>query len=120
MSSASAPHRPRYGTFAAAIAIVFGLFFAYDLFEAIANVIGVVAGINHTNDTSRKLGVALASIPWVLLVVDILLAPVIYAIAFFIGRRRSVLLKAAIFLVALATAAALILSVEEGFSKFFS
>lgn len=112
--------RPKYGVIAAIVAIVFALFFAYDLFEAIANVIGVVGGINHTNQISKDLGLAhVAPIPWLILIVDILLAPVLYAIAFFIGRRRPTLVKAAIFLIALASVAALSLSVEEGFSKFF-
>ncbi len=119
MSEVTAPRRA-YGIPSVIIAVVFGLFFAYDLFEAIANVIGVVGGVTHTNQISKDLGMAqAATIPWLILVVDILLAPVGYAIAFFTGRRKGVLVKAAIFLVALAAVAALSLSVEEGFSKLF-
>jgi hypothetical protein len=121
MTSTDVQTKPKYGVVGAIVAIVFALFFAYDLFEAIANVIGVIGGVNHTNEISKDLGLAqAASIPWLILVVDILLAPVLYAIAFFIGRRRPVLSRAAIFLVALAANAALSLSIEEGFSKFFS
>lgn len=121
MTSVDTQVKTKYGVVAAALAIIFGLFFAYDLFEAIANVIGVVGGVNHTNQISKNLGLPpAATIPWVILVVDILVAPVLYGVAFVIGRRRKLLEKAGFFLIALASSAALSLTVEEGFSKFFS
>jgi hypothetical protein len=120
-TDATAGRRGRYGIVSAAVAIIFGLFFAYDLFEAISNFVLVIAGINHTNQISKDLGLnQSAAIPWAVLIPDLLIAPVVYAIAFVIGRRRGLLARAAIFLIALASAAALILSLEEGFSKFFS
>ena len=110
----------RYGLVSAIVAIIFGLFFAYDLFEAISNFVLVIAGINHTNQISKDLGLSQSAvIPWVVLIPDLLIAPVVYAIAFVVGRRRRLLARAAIFLIALAAAAALILSLEEGFSKFY-
>jgi len=116
-TKSAAPARS-YGRRGAVIAIVFGLLFAYDLFEAIGNVIGVVGGVQHTNEISKSLGLAQsAQVPWSILIADLLVAPVVYAIAFLIGRRAGVLVRAAIFLMAVAAAAALILSIEEGFSK---
>ncbi len=108
----------RYGILGAIVAIFFALFFAYDLFEAIGNVIGVVGGINHTNQISKDLGLApSATIPWAILIAGLRLAPGVYALASLVGRGHGVLAKAAIFLMALAVAAALILGIEEGFSK---
>ncbi|MES2171016.1 MAG: hypothetical protein V4479_09910 [Actinomycetota bacterium] len=110
----------KYGVVGAAIAIVFGLFFAYDLFEAISNVIEVVGGVNHTNSISKLLGLPLASIPWVVLIVDVLVPPVVYALAFVIGRRVGALSKAAIFLIALSVVAAISLGLEGPFARLFS
>ncbi len=119
-TDAESAERGRYGIVSAVIAIIFGLFFAYDLFEAISNFVLVIAGINHTNQISKDLGLSQSAvIPWVILIPDLLIAPVVYAIAFVVGRRRGLLARAAIFLIALAAAAALILSLEEGFSKFY-
>ncbi len=120
-TDAAAGKRGRYGIVSAAVAIIFGLFFAYDLFEAISNFVLVIAGINHTNQISKDLGLARSAVvPWAVLIPDLLIAPVVYALAFAVGRRRGLLARAAIFLIALASAAALILSLEEGFSKFYS
>ena len=108
-----------YGVASVVVAIIFGLFFAWDLFAAISNVIGVVNNVARNNEASATLGLAQQSVPWLLLVVDLLVAPVFYGLAFLLGRRRDLFARAAFFLIALAAAAAFTLSIEEGFSKFF-
>ena len=111
--------RRPYGIPSAIIAIVFALFFAWDLFEAISNVIGVVNNVARNNEASATLGLAQQGVPWLLLIVDLLVAPVFYGLAFLLGRRRDLFARAALLLIALAAVAAFTLSIEEGFSKFF-
>ena len=93
-----------------AIAILFGLFYAYDLFEAISNTFGVTAQIASYNDTAASFGLDPVAVPWVVLVTGLLLPPVVYAGAYFIGRRWPVARLALVFLVGLALVAALTLS----------
>ena len=94
----------------ATIAIAFGLFYAYDLFEAIANTFGVTAQIASYNDTAAAFGLDPIAVPWVVLIAGLLLPPVVYAAAYLLGRRWSALRQALIFLVGLAMVAALTLS----------
>ncbi len=109
---AQASRRGRLGWLSLTVAILFGLFYAYDFFEAISNVVGVTAQINEYNAARGKVDLAPVPTPWALLIVDLLLAPVAYALAFFLGRRNSVFTKILIFSVGLTVVAALTLSVE--------
>ena len=94
------------------IAIAFGLFYVYNLFEAISNVVGVTAQINLYNQARAVVKLDPVPIPWVWLVIDVLLAPVAYALAFVLGRRKPVLLKVLLFAIGLTLVAAMTLSVE--------
>ncbi|GAA1056854.1 hypothetical protein GCM10017608_11300 [Agromyces luteolus] len=86
------------------LAIVFGLFFAYDAWEAVGNLVGM-AGIAST------LGTTLSATGWIVLILAILLPVALFAIAFLIGRRRSALVQAALYLAGLAVSAALYLDI---------
>ena len=94
------------------IAILFGLFYAYDLFEGISNIVGVTAQINSYNEARSVVKLDPVPIPWVWLIIDLLLAPVVYVIAFLLGRRNSVFTKIVIFVVGLTVVAAVTLTVE--------
>lgn len=102
--------RTRIGWLGLAVAILFGLLYAYDLFEAISNLFGVVAQLDEYNAAASDVGLNTVAVPWFLLIANIALAPVIYAVAFVVGRRQRVGLKALIFLAGLAVVAALTLS----------
>ncbi len=102
----------RIGWLSLGVAILFALFFVYDLFEAISNVVGVTSQINLYNQARAVVKLDPVPIPWLWLVIDVLLAPVIYALAFFIGRRRSLLVKVFLFVIGLTLVAAATLSVE--------
>jgi hypothetical protein len=102
----------RIGWLSLAIAILFGLFYVYDLFEAISNVVGVTSQINLYNEARAVVKLAPVPIPWGWLVIDVLLAPVVFALAFVIGRRKAVLLKVLLFVIGLTLVAATTLSVE--------
>ena len=94
------------------IAIAFGLFYVYNLFEAISNVVGVTSQINLYNQARAVVKLAPVPIPWVWLVIDVLLAPIVFALAFVLGRRQPVLLKIMLFAIGLTLVAAMTLSVE--------
>lgn len=86
------------------LAIAFGLFFAYDAWEAVGNLIGI-AGIAST------LGTSVTALGWVVLIAAILLPIALFAAAFLLGRRRTAVVQAALYLAGLAVSAALYLDI---------
>ncbi|MBC7762982.1 MAG: hypothetical protein H7201_14565 [Candidatus Saccharibacteria bacterium] len=110
--NATASRAGRLGWLSITIAIVFGLFYVYNLFEAISNVVGVTSQINLYNQARAVVKLAPVPIPWVWLVIDVLLAPIAFALAFVLGRRKPVLLKVLLFAIGLTLVAAMTLSVE--------
>lgn len=93
---------PRGGRVArAAIAIFFGLFFAYALFQAISNAVSVPAFYD-------VLGLP---VPWWLLILSVAIPPILYLGAFLLARRLALFGQALVFLVALATSYVLWLSI---------
>ena len=102
----------RLGWLRLTLAIVFGLFYAYALFEAISNVVGVTSQINLYNQARAVVKLDPVPIPWLWLAVDVLLAPVVFVFAFFLGRRKPFLLTSFLFVIGLTVVAATSLSVE--------
>lgn len=90
--------------------ILFGLFYAYDLFEAISNVVGVTSQINAYNVDRVKFGLTPVSTPWPLLILDLVVSPVVFVLAFLIGRRRTVFIKIIVFAIGLTVVAAVSLT----------
>lgn len=104
MTDAAAAPRGRYASWPAlAIAIFFGLFYAYDLWEAVGNVL-TLAGV------AAQFGIALSARAWVILVVSVLLPIALFVVAWWLGRRRSYLMQAFLYLVGLTVSAASYLS----------
>lgn len=95
--------RGRYGWLSLVVAALFGLFYAYDVWEAIGNLFGVPAAYQALGLGDR--------VPWWLLWVGVAIPPLAFAVAVFVGRRRNVFGKALIFLVGLAVVAGLTLGV---------
>jgi len=110
--NATASRAGRLGWLSITIAIVFGLFYVYNLFEAISNVVGVTSQINLYNQARAVVKLDPVPIPWGWLVIDVLLAPVAFALAFVLGRRKPVLVKVLLFVIGLTLVAAMTLSVE--------
>jgi hypothetical protein len=108
----TAAKRPpvKIGWLSIGIAIVFGLFYAYDLFEAVSNVVGLTAQIADDNKVREAVDLAPHAVPWALLVADLLVAPVVFVVAFLLGRRRNVLQRAVLLAVGLAAVSAISLS----------
>ncbi|ROS54833.1 hypothetical protein [Frigoribacterium sp. PhB24] len=73
-----------------AVAIVFAVFFAFDLFEAISNLVLVPQVFTQNNDFYRENGLdgLVVSPPWVPLIVGVVVPPVAFVVAVVIGRRR--------------------------------
>ena len=95
--------RGRYGWLSLVVAALFGLFYAYDLWEALGNLFNLPVAYDALGIGDR--------VPWALLWTGVLVPPLLFAIAFFVGRRRNVFAKALIFLVGLAVVAALTLGI---------
>lgn len=86
------------------LAIAFGLFFAYDAWEAVGNLVGVA-------DLAGALDTSISGLGWVVLIAAILLPEALFAAAFLLGRRRPVVVQAALYLTGLAVSALLYLDI---------
>jgi len=82
------------------IAVIFALFYAYDAWEAVGNLVGL-------NLQAESLDTRLSGFGWSVLIAGIALPVVVYGIAFWLGRARSAGVQALLFLAGLALVAAL-------------
>jgi hypothetical protein len=89
-----------------AIAIVFGLLFAFYLFEAISRSLQLSEYLAGQNPILRKAGHAELVFPWIAVIPLLLLPIVTYVLAFLIGLRRRPLALVALFVMALAVLSA--------------
>jgi hypothetical protein len=94
----------------AAVAIAFALFFVYDLFEAITNLTGVVALVADQNEFLIENDITPLAVPWAVLLTNLALPPLAFALAWWLGRRRSILHQALLYLLGLGVVAAVTLS----------
>lgn len=106
MATAATTHSTGPRWISIAVAVFFGLFFAYDLIEAITNLVGVPAELASRNEFRADQDLPVIPVPWSVLVANTLLPLVAFAAAWWIGRRRSFGSQAVIYLVALAVVAA--------------
>ncbi|MCM3656321.1 hypothetical protein M3147_03555 [Agromyces mediolanus] len=77
---------------AVVIAAVTGIFYAYDVWEAVGNLVGL-------NLYADSLGVGLTVYGVVVLIIGVVLPFAVYAIAFWLGRKRGPLGRLALFVV---------------------
>lgn len=82
------------------IAVVFGLLYAYDAWEAVGNLVGL-------NLQANALGTRLSGFGWGVLIGGIVLPVLVYGVAFWLGRKRSAAVQALLLLAGLALVAAL-------------
>ncbi|MCI2959092.1 hypothetical protein MN032_15465 [Agromyces atrinae] len=97
----SRPRGVRFG-FDVALAVFFGLFYAYDVWEAVGNLVGL-------SQYAALLDSTLSSMGLILLIATILLPIGLFALAFVIGRRRSLAVRIALYVTGLAISAVLYL-----------
>jgi len=93
-----------------ALVAAFGLLYAYDLFEAISNLVGVLDQLGEYNRAASEVGLATVPIPWAVLVANIVIVPVSFAVALMTGRRMALAIRALVLLAGLAMVAAVSLS----------
>jgi hypothetical protein len=92
------------------VAVLFAVLYGYDLFEAVSDTVGVTSQIAVFNANALSVGLAPVAVPWIALIAGLLLPPVVYALAFWLGRRLRAGGMALVFLAGLAVVAAATLS----------
>jgi hypothetical protein len=103
------PPRTPYGWLSVFIATVFGLLYAYDLWEAVSNLVALPLFYD-------AYGYGSENVPWWLLWIGVLIPVAVFVVALLAGRHRTVFARALIFLVGLAVVAGLsigVLALEE-------
>ena len=88
-----------------AIAVLLGLLFAWDVWEAIGNLVGL-------RTYAATLGTDLNATGWTVLVLGLVLPVVCFAAALVLGRRRGLLARAGLLVAGLCLSAALSLDVQ--------
>ena len=83
---AAAAPKVRYGWLSIVLAIVFGVIYADVLWNAIGDLVNLP-------------GVFGTLTPWWLLILDVVVPVAVYAVAFLLGRRRTVAVRAVLFLI---------------------
>jgi hypothetical protein len=99
----------RVGWLGLLVAVVFGLFYAYDLWEAIENAIE----LPKLYEQLEAVGLGSGGVPWTFVGIAIALPPVAFVLALLVGRRRNPLGRALVFAAGLVLVAALSLSVNS-------
>ena len=92
--------RGRYGWLSLVVAAIFGLFFAWNVWQAVATMFVLPAFYD-------AYGYGAENVPWWLLWVGVAVPLVAFLLAFIVGRRSNVLVKALVFLTGLAVTSAL-------------
>lgn len=93
-----------------AVAVPFGLLFAYDVWQAIGNIVGIVTWANY-------LQVPVVGWGWVVLIGSAVLPALIWVLAVVLGWKRPLLPKLAIQFLGLCVAAATYLSIITMFNS---
>ncbi len=86
------------------LAVFFGLFYAYDAWEAVGNVIGISTLASSLDTTISVLG-------WVVLSIGIAVPIVVFLVAFRIGRGRDLLAQVLVYLAGLGVVAVVSLTI---------
>jgi hypothetical protein len=83
---------------------IFGLLFAYDVWEAIGNFIGIYT-------QGLPFGLVLTVLGWVILLLAVCAPIILYVLATVLTRKKSVGLSLAVFVICLAVSAAISLDI---------
>ena len=111
-TAASGPRRRRWPV--VVLAVAFALLFAWDVVEAVGNLVSVPLDSRYANnDFYRENGLdgLVAEPPWVVLVLGVLLPPVAFVVALVASRRRPLGVVALALATGLAAVAALNLTI---------
>lgn len=92
------------------IVVLFGLLYAYDLWEAVSNLVAVPAQLADYNAFLIENDVTPLAVPWPILIANLLLPPLAFVLAWWLGRGHTLVVRALLYLLGLAVVAALTLS----------
>lgn len=112
VATPSSPATPAPLWLSVTIAVAFGLFYAYDAWEGVGNLVGV-------NLAAETLDTVLSGFGWTVLIFGVVMPVMVFALAFWMGRTRTALVQAIMLFVGLCLVAALSLSILAvfGFSR---
>ncbi|GGE85868.1 hypothetical protein [Mycetocola zhadangensis] len=101
----SAPARPRVPRWVTTtLAVVFGLFFAYDAWEAVGNILGISWLVSDTDTAISVFG-------WIVLSIGVLIPIAVFLLAFRLGRTRDLLAQVLLYLTGLGVSAVVALDI---------
>lgn len=89
---------------AVTLAVLFGLFYAYDVWEAVGNLVGLLG-------TVQSLDTQFSAFGWVVLIGAVIVPVALFAGAFWLGRSRAPLGQALLYVVGLCASAAVSLDI---------
>ncbi|PZE68033.1 hypothetical protein [Curtobacterium sp. MCBD17_021] len=98
-----------------AVWVVFAVLFAYMTVQSVGNLVTVSRSVHEFNvfiETSSGGESLRRAVPWVWLVLDIAIAPVAFAVAWWVTRRATLAMTAVVLLLAFAAAGALWLDLQ--------
>jgi len=108
MTGAIAAPEPTVGRtpawLAVTLAVLFGLFYAYDVWEAVGNIVGL-------SRNAQSLDTQLSGFGWTVLIGAIVMPVLLFVAAFWLGRSRAPLGQALLYIVGLCASAAVSLDV---------
>lgn len=107
-AAAAKPARKRW--FRATVLVLFGLLYAWDLFEAISNMFGKLDELAKRNEVRTLNGFPPIDVPWVYLLANLLLPVVVFGLAILVSRKRNVGILAIVLLAGLGVVAAVSLT----------
>ena len=96
--------------FRVTVIVLFGLFYAWDLFEAFTNLFGKLGELARINEVRELNSFAPIETPWALLIANLLLPVVVFGLALLIARKRNVGILTMVLLAGLGVVAAVSLS----------
>ncbi len=99
--------------FRVAVIVLFGLFYAWDLFEAVGNLLGKLAELASVNEVRELNGFAPIDTPWGFMVANLVLPVAVFGLALLIARKRNVGVLAMVLLAGLGVVAAISLSITS-------
>ncbi|NUT58324.1 MAG: hypothetical protein HOQ00_05695 [Agromyces sp.] len=105
---AAAPQSATPLWLAVTIAVLFGVLYAYDVWEAVGNLVGL-------NVQAGSLGIALSGLGLTLLIVALVLPFLVFGVAFWLGYRRGPLQQVVLFLAGYAAVQALTFGLTDLF-----
>lgn len=97
--------------FRVTVMVLFGLLYAWDLFEAVSNLFGKLGELARVNEVRELNGFTPIDTPWAFLIANLLLPIVVFALATVIARKRNVGILAMVLLAGLGVVAAVSLSI---------